>query len=96
MAVTAAATMITKPSTLRTDVTGDPDDEQGQTDEEADAGHSGPTAVHSTDSGAAQRVDQLGVLSRKRSLHLLEKPLLLIREGHWPHPLGSRRALPSS
>ena len=45
----------------------------------------------------AQGVDQLRVLSRKRSLHLLEKALLLIREGHWPHPhLGLVVRLPSS
>ena len=66
----------------------DSQDEQSQSGEEADAGEGGPPPVHPASAGAAHGVDQLRVLGCERSLHLLEKPLLLIREGHWPPPMG--------
>jgi hypothetical protein len=34
--------------------------------------------MNSPYAGPAQRIDQLGILGRKRGFHLLEKPLLLI------------------
>ena len=66
----------------------DSQDEQGQSGEEADTGEGGPTPVHPASAGAAHGIDQFRVLGCERSLHLLEEPLLLIREGHWPPPMG--------
>ena len=77
--MTAAATMMTNPSTLSDEEVGrDAGDQQRQSDEESDAGQGRAAAVDPADPGPAQRVDQLGVLGGQRRLHLLEEPLLLL------------------
>ena len=70
--------MITKPSTLSAMWVDMPAISRAETDEEPDAGDRGAATMDAADAGAAQRVDQLGVLGGERSLHLLEKPLLLL------------------
>ena len=76
--MTAAATMITKPSTLKNGCDRDTCDEEAQAGKEPDAGECRTAPMNSPRAGSTQRVDQLRILGRKRGFHLLEKPLLLI------------------
>ena len=78
MAVTAAATMITKPSTLRNGLIEIPAMRRPEACKESHASKCRATPMNSPDAGPTQRVDQLRILGRERGFHLLEKPLLLI------------------
>jgi hypothetical protein len=56
----------------------DAEHEEREAREEADAGDRRPPPMNPTGTGAAERVDQLGVFLSECSFHLLEKPLLLV------------------